>query len=259
VFRLPSAERRGWRSTVASVLLHAIIIALVFMPSDMMWIDPVMEGAGGAGPAGGGGGGRRGTGGDRNAQERIRFYAAPQAIPVPQVVPPIIEKKPEVVPPPVVQPPPVEAPKVDTSVKVADATEVKSPVTGTGGGTGNDTTGGTGPGTGGGKGSGVGTGTGSDVGPGTGGGFGTVYPPTITTMVILPTPVPSRARPYKMVACFEVDSLSRARLLHFTESKDASYTRKVRESLLGYKFRAAVRASDGQPVRDTTCINASAG
>ena len=238
------------------MLLHALIIALVFMPTDMMWIDPEMEGAGGAGPAGGGGGGRKGTGGDRNAQERLQFYAAPQAIPVPQVVPPIIEKKPEVVPPPVVQPPPVEAPKVDTSTKVADATEVKSPVTGTGGGTGNDTTGGTGPGTGGGMGSGNGTGKGSADGPGTGGGSGTVYPPHLTTMVILPLPVPSRVRPYEMRACFEVDSLSRVKLLYWTKSKDANYNKRVEESLLGYKFRAAVRASDGQPVRDTACVTA---
>ena len=254
-FRLPPAERRGWRSTVASILLHAIVIALVFMPTQMMWIDPDMEGAGGDGPRGGGGGGRKGTGGDRNAQERLQYYSTPQSIPVPQIVPPIIEKKPEVVPPPVVQPP-VETPKIDTSAKVADATEVKAPVTGTGGGTGADTTGGTGPGSGGGKGSGVGTGTGSGDGPGTGGGSGTVYPPQVTTLVILPMPVPSRARPYEMVACFAVDSTSRATLLRFTQSKDANYNKKVRESLLGYKFRAAVRASDGQPVVDTACVTA---
>jgi protein TonB len=255
VLRLPAREKRDWRGSATSILLHGILIALFFAPGQSIFEIVDNEGAGGAGPAGGGGGGNRGTGGDRNAQERIVFQVpvqVPVPVVVPEVIPPVVEKKPEVVPPPVVQPP-VEEKKADTSTAVA--VETKAASTGSGGGAGDDGSAGAGPGRGGGVGSGEGPGRGSGVGPGTGGGTGTVYPPSVTTLVILPIPVPSKARPYSMTACFDVDSTAKATLIDFTPSKDANYNRKVRESLLGYKFRAAVRL-DGTPVRDTVCVTA---
>ena len=69
----------------------------------------------------------------------------------------------------------------------------------------------------------IGTGRGSATGPGTGGGDGTIYPPTVVALPILPLPIPSRVRPYKMVAQFEVDSLGNARLIGFNESRDSGY------------------------------------
>jgi protein TonB len=144
---------------------------------------------------------------------------------------------------------------VDTSAKVAEAVSV---VAGVGGGSGTDGSQGSGPGRGGGVGSGEGTGRGTSIGPGTGGGFGAVYPPTVTQLVILPLPPPSRDRGYEMVAWFDVDSTGRARLINWNPPKDPNYARKVEETLRGYRFRPAVRL-DGTPVRDTVAIRASVG
>jgi mevalonate pyrophosphate decarboxylase len=69
--------------------------------------------------------------------------------------------------------------------------------------------------------------------------------------------VPSRVRPYTLVAVFEVDEKGNARLLHFNETRDADYNRKIRAMLEEVRFRPAVRA-DGTPVKDTTSITASA-
>jgi protein TonB len=256
---MPRVAERTTGGKVASFLIHAIAILLLFLPAfnhKMLQVD--MEGAGGAGPAGGGGGGHQGSGGVK--EERLTYVStAPQpALVVPKVIPPVVEKKPDPVvtpPPPVVTPPP-EPTKADSASKAT--AEATAPVIGTGGGTGNDGTNGTGPGTGGGKGSGVGTGTGSSVGPGTGGGNGMKYKASVTTLVILPLPLPAKVKPYVMRACFEVDSIGHQTLLEWTKSKDAAYNKKVEESLRGYRFRPAV-LPNGTAVRDTTCVNASGG
>ena len=79
-----------------------------------------------------------------------------------------------------------------------------------------------------------------------------------TNIPILPLPVPNRIRPYRMVAQFDVDERGNARLLGFNPSKDAGYNRKLREMLSEVRFRPAVRASDGTPVRDTAYLIAEA-
>ena len=257
----PVARERDWPSQIASALLHAVVILLIILPSLTQVLEiPEELGAGGAGPAGGGGGGNRGTGGVRS--ERIQYVAAapvpvpPVVVPPPRIIPPLVEeKKPEIVPPPVT--PPVEvAAKADSSNKAAEATSV---VAGVGGGSGNDGTNGMGPGKGGGVGSGEGTGRGSGVGPGTGGGTGTVYPPQVTQLVILPLPAPNKVKPYEMVAVFDVDSLGKATLVGWNKPKDNDYARRVEATLLGYRFRPAVRAVDGMPVSARTSITASVG
>ncbi len=236
---------------MASVLLHLLILMLVAGP----WVVRealVLEqqGAGGPGPAGGGGGGRRGTGG--LIQERVRFVQvlAPVA-PIAKVETPVV--KPPVIPPPPQPVPQPVPPAAQQAAPVVDA----SMVTGVGGGSGKDGTSGSGPGSGGGVGSGVGTGRGSGTGPGTGGGTGKIYPPTPTNLVILPIPVPSKVRPYKLVAFFDVDERGNTTLISFNPSKDNGYNKKIREMLLEFRFRPAVRA-DGTPVRDTTSIIAEA-
>ena len=55
----------------------------------------------------------------------------------------------------------------------------------------------------------------------------------------------------------EVDERGNAKLLHFNESKDSDYNRKIRAMLQEIRFRPATRA-DGTPVRDTTTIVAEA-
>ena len=248
---LPIREEGKARGLAASILLHALILFLVAGPVFVHdALRATREGAGGLGPAGGGGGGTRGTGG--LVRERVRFIkveSAPAAVPKVEIPVP----KPIVPPPPKPEPTPVPTPPAAAPVEAKDA----SLVTGVGGGTGSDGSAGSGPGSGGGVGSGVGTGRGSGVGPGTGGGSGKVYPPTPTNLVILPIPVPAKVRPYKLIAYFDVDERGNTTLISFNPSKDAGYNRKIREMLLEFRFRPAVRA-DGTPVRDTTWISAEA-
>jgi hypothetical protein len=105
----------------------------------------------------------------------------------------------------------------------------------------------------------VGTGRGSGTGSGTGAGNddSDVFPPAVVALPILPLPVPSKVRPYKMVAYFEVDTTGTARLLAFNPSNDGGYNKRVREMLLEIRFRPAVRR-DGRPVLDTAIVTAEA-
>jgi hypothetical protein len=79
----------------------------------------------------------------------------------------------------------------------------------------------------------------------------------VVALTILPIPVPSKVRPYTLVATFDVDTLGNATLLGFNPSKDGGYNKRIREMLSEIKFRPAVRA-DGRPVRDTAQISAIA-
>lgn len=246
-----------WRGSVVSILLHALVIALLLVPLAAPELLPEIlnQGAGGPGPAGGGGGGRRGTGGE-SLEERVRYIDVapppPAAAPDPtRLQPPVEEKKPEVVPPAAPPPPSVD---VKTDVKLPEVSSSVSAVRGQGGGTGNDGTNGSGPGSGGGVGSGVGTGRGSSVGPGTGGGPGTVYPPQPTNLVLPPPSLAQKYRPYIATAYFDVDEKGNATLIALQPpARDRDYHRKLLATLQDYRFRPAVR-SDGTPVRDTVGV-----
>ena len=254
---IPEAEKRGNQGWWMSGLFHGLILAALLLPPlvGRLLEDQAPGSAGGAGPSGGGGGGSGGTGGI--TPERINYVdVAPPAASVPTSVPPPI---PVPTPTPVPTPPPEPVPEPQ-----AAQTQVPPPVSGTtiptagsGGGSGTDGSNGNGPGTGGGVGSGVGTGRGSGVGPGTGGGGDMIFPPTVTNLAILPIPVPSRVRPYQLVAHFDVDERGNARLIGFNPSRDRGYNNKIREMLAEVRFRPATRA-DGTPVRDTAVITASA-
>jgi len=249
---VPSRGEGRAQATVASVVVHGLVVLLVMAPALFMsarLTDLEARGAGGPGPAGGGGGGNAG-----GAYPVIRFvrerldhlqFAVPAA-PKPKeeakpqdVKPPEPERKPE--------PEPAPAMKATVDSTAGSAAGV----------TGTDASAGNGPGSGGGVGSGVGTGRGSANGPGTGGGNDVVYPPMVIAMPILPVPVPSKVRPYRLVAEFEVDSLGNAKLIGFNPSRDAGYNRRVREMLLEIRFRPAVRL-DGRPVRALAVFTAEA-
>ena len=260
---IPIREEGKTTGALVSIALHALILLLLLAPPFLLAREMQVrnEGAGGPGPAGGGGGGSRGTGGDQKVQERVRFIQVAPA-PAPAVVTPKVEPKPV----PVV--PKVEPPKPKPPEPVTPAPEIKpepapaasavpSKVAGVGGGTGNDGTTGSGSGSGGGIGSGIGTGKGSGNGPGTGGGDAQIFPPTVIALTILPIPVPSKVRPYTLVATFDVDTLGNATLLAFNPSKDGGYNKRIREMLSEIRFRPAVRG-DGRPVRDTAQISAAA-
>jgi protein TonB len=259
---IPIRENGRAAGALISIALHVLIVALLLAPPYLIAreIDARNEGAGGEGPAGGGGGGTRGTGGDRNARERLRFIQvapAPVAAPAPKEEPkpvPVVPK----VEPPQAKPPEPAVPTLEVRPEMAaTASSDPSKVAGVGGGSGNDGTAGSGPGSGGGVGSGIGTGRGSGNGPGTGGGDAQIFPPTVIALTILPIPVPSKVRPYTLVATFDVDTLGNATLLGFNPSKDGGYNRRIREMLSEIRFRPAVRG-DGRPVRDTAQISAIA-
>ncbi|MBM4194454.1 MAG: hypothetical protein FJ202_08775 [Gemmatimonadetes bacterium] len=246
---IPTPNQNSVGSAFASVVVHAIIVFLLIGP---IFIRQVVltenQAAGGRGPAGGGGGGNRGGA----VAERVSYVEMTPPPPAPRSQPAVLPQPVPVKPP---EPKP-EQPKQDPVTEPSPPPAAAA--TGTGnGGTGSDGTGGSGPGSGGGVGSGVGTGRGSATGPGTGGGPGRVYPPTVTHLAVLPLPVPSKVRPYTMVAVFEVDERGQARLLTFNETKDSGYNKKVRAMLEEIRFRPAVRA-DGTPVRDTTTVTAEA-
>ena len=247
---LPIDTRRSWGSILASLAIHALILLLILMPAILpAVIDYREQGAGGPGPAGGGGGGRRGTGG-LLLQERLNYVRPPSAPPLPAPTPTPL---PPVKPPEVKKDDPKPEPPTPVAPTPTPPTEAASATLGTGGGSGADGTKGTGPGTGGGVGSGVGTGTGSATGPGTGGGIGEKYPPSATTLAILPIPVPSRVRPYTLVAYFDVDEKGNSRLIGYNPSRDDGYNKRIREMLAEIRFRPAV-LKNGTAVRDTAII-----
>jgi hypothetical protein len=222
-------------------------------------IDYTQRGAGGPGPVGGGGGGSNSFPGRiKYTPEHVDFLKIQAEKSVPKEEP--VKLKPEQLKPPPPPPPPTPEPPVattsDSAASAARADSTSAP-TGAGRGSGNDGTSGNGPGRGGGVGSGVGTGRGSATGPGTGGGDGTIYPPTVVALPILPLPIPARVRPYKMVAQFEVDTSGSARLIGFNPSRDNGYNRRIREMLLEIRFRPAV-TMDGRPVKAIAVVTAEA-
>jgi protein TonB len=249
------------QATAAALGLHLLVILLVLAPTlfvSTQLIDYMQQGAGGPGAVGGGGGGFNSAPGRiKYVPEKVDFMKLQMEVPVPKkeevVVPKPEEAKP---PPPPPTPEPTPTPPKDSASAAprADSTSTKD---GAGRGTGNDGTTGNGPGRGGGEGSGIGTGRGSGTGPGTGGGEGTIYPPTVVALPILPLPIPGKVRPYKMVAQFEVDSVGNARLIGFNPSRDSGYNKRIREMLLEIRFRPAV-TMDGRPVKAIAVVTAEA-
>ena len=237
---VPNQSRVG--SFLASLLFHALVALFVLGPLFVHDVLQAAQGAGGLGPTGGGGGGKNASGGLN--RERVQFIQVRPPPPPKPVTLPVV--------PPVVKPPEPEPPKPEPVKPQTDAAKDAAPATGTGGGTGHDGTAGMGPGTGGGVGSGDGPGRGTGRGPGTGGGEGRIYPPQVTNLALLPMPVPSKVKPYKLTACFEVDEKGNAKLVSWNPSKDGDYNKKVKAMLDELRFKPAVQW-DGVPVKVTDC------
>ncbi|MGQ0643611.1 MAG: hypothetical protein ACT4P6_22925 [Gemmatimonadaceae bacterium] len=254
---IPTRDPTSARPTVAAALLHALLVVLILLPP--LWtarqaLDARNKAAGGPGAAGGGGGGTLGDGAIRDAKERLRFMVLPKdpltRPPIPIPTPQPVEPKKEEVQPVIPEPAPITM--ADTTLKSLAADSG-----GAAGGTGRDGTNGNGPGSGGGVGSGTGPGRGTGNGPDTGGGNDEVYGAQVVALPILPIPVPSKVRPYRMVAFFDIDTLGNATLISFNPSNDARYNKRVREMLLEMRFRPAVRRN-GAPLRDTVTVKAEA-
>ena len=232
-----------------SLVLHALIIGLLIVPFLMpsSVIERMQQGAGGAGPAGGGGGGSHGSGGTVETVHYVKLLTKP--VPTPTSVPPTPKAVVPMVEPPKPQPVPTPTPPAaeQSAVPAAPAT-VAAVVPGTGGGSGADGSKGAGPGSGGGVGSGVGTGKGSATGPGTGGGTQANYPPQPIEFFLPPLPPPKSVRGFHFIAEFDVDSTGRVLDLHFTETRDGDYNKRIAEVLRAMRFRPGTRP-DGTPLR----------
>ncbi len=234
------------RSTLVSIGLHALVIALLIVPLAAPDVIREITGMGGPTPAGGGGGGLHGSGGDVGGPpvvERLRFVqiAAPP--------PPATPAKPAVTPPVPPKPtPPAPTKPTASAAPTPAASTVTAATAGSGGGTGADGTLGSGPGTGGGVGSGVGNGTGSGVGASTGGGVTASPAPTMIETFLPPYGAPKRDKGKTVLAVFDVDSTGRVLKVDFTQVSDGGYNRKLREAFEGCRFRPAVKP-DGTPVR----------
>lgn len=256
---IPTQGEPRAQATAAAIAFHLLLVLLLLAPAIFVsnqLIEFTQRGAGGPGPVGGGGGGNQSLPGRiKYMPERVDFLKLEKTTPTPKEE--VVKKKPEEAkpppPPPTPEPPVVAAKDSAASAVRLDSTSI---LIGAGRGTGTDTAG-SGPGRGGGVGSGVGTGRGSAAGPGTGGGDGTIHPPTVIAIPILPLPIPSKVRPYRMVAQFEVDSVGNARLIGFTPSRDSGYNRRIREMLLEIRFRPAVTL-DGRPVKAIAVVTAEA-
>ena len=246
---MPLRDEGRRQGVIVSVLVHAIIIALLLMP--IVFARTVVarmeQGAGGAGPAGGGGGGRGGITGPR---ESLRFVrVAPEPVPTPTTLPPVPTPVVPVIKPPVPQlPPPVATPVTAPEEAAVPAPVTAVAATGTGPGTGRDGTTGNGPGSGGGVGSGIGAGRGSGVGPGTGGGVQANYPPQPIEFFLPPLPPPSSVRGFRFIAEFDVDSTGRVLDFKFSETRDGDYNRRISSVLRSMRFRPGTRP-DGTPLR----------
>ena len=244
---LPQRDEGRRQGVIVSVLVHAVIIALLLIPIMFAHtaITRIEQGAGGAGPAGGGGGGSSGVTGARETLRYVRVARDP--VPTPAVLPPV--PKPVVAPVPV---PPV-TPKPDPVTKTPDLSAIPAPASvvasaAPGAGSGRDGTAGNGPGSGGGVGAGIGAGRGSGTGPGTGGGTQANYPPSPIEFFLPPLPPPSSVRGFRFVAEFDVDSTGKVLHVDFSPTRDGDYNRRLTSVLTSMRFRPGTRP-DGTPLR----------
>ena len=250
---VPARRDTKWAGPI-SVLLHALLIALMIVPLVIVHnAEDATRGAGGAGAAGGGGGGSRGGARDPYVHEDLRYVRvappSPPPTPVPKpnaLVPPVPTPKPP--PKPVVKPEPVPPPTAAAPETKPDSTP-SAVAAGTAPGAGGaGTTGGpgAGPGTGGGTGTGTGPGRGAGIGPGTGGGEGTIFPPTAELMIIPELPVPGGLKGKTFIVHFEIDEQGRVARVD-VDTGNSGYDRKLRDRYMQTKWRPAHRA-DGTPV-----------
>ena len=234
----PSLElprpRRSAGGLVVSVLLHAVLVALIV--AGAIRIAPPAAGDLMSGIAGGGGGG--GGGGERVSYISLPPAGAPAAVtpePAVAVVRPPVEKTPVVAPP---ARPVEEAPVPSEAAPIATADPSAGAGIGAGTGTGSES--GSGGGSGGGQGGGVGTGTGLGDGPGTGGDGGDIRPPVLSGWAP-PLDRPSKElRGATVRVTFWVGADGRVeRYTTDPEIRDNGYRRKWDELIRAMRFKPA--------------------
>lgn len=234
---LARRARRRPGGAIVSVLVHALIIAVLVSP----WARIVPQAAPGllAGFSVGGGGGGGGGGG-------VAHYISVPAPsrPVPRAPAPTPT-------PPQSPPPPAPAPVVTPAPSVPADTAPATRGAPTGG-EGQGTDAGKGAGSGGGTGTGQGTGVGAGTGPGTGGGGGSGSPPEGRFMALPPNArIPKELQGQKIIVTFLVSSTGDVLRVNFDPTiADAKYRKAFEEQMLAYRFVPA-RDSLGRAVPGT--------
>ena len=218
---------------IFSLVLHTLVIAAILWPATHFLTindpgNPFL-------PPGGGGGGGGGGG------QSVAYISLPAFTPPP----PDAE---------VVEVPPVETPEVPVvaePVPVQDTvradTQVVAMNLGTTPGTGTGTAG-TGSGQGPGSGNGTGPGSGPGTGPGSGGGLSLARPPQAKQLVLAPEGRPRELRNQTVSAMFSIDTTGKVQDVVITpEIQHRDYAKKLRETLLAYRFTPA-RSATGEAI-----------
>ena len=231
---LPS-PRRDPVGLIASILVHAALLALVIGGAIGGSIRLRAAGDGSDGPAGGGGGG----GGARVSYIELPSVGAPASAtaatpePVPPVETPPVEEAPVV---------PVPLPSETAVAAAAAPTEARADTgRGTGAGAGPGTGAGAGGGSGGGTGGGEGAGAGLGTGPGTGGDSTGIIPPQLRNLVppIAERP-PRELRGQRINVTFWVSAEGLVdRIALDPEISDRGYREKFSEIVMKTRFRPA--------------------
>ena len=230
----PPRRRRSATGLAASVLFHALLLAVLLTPMFRRYHLFSATGSDLPGTGGGGGGGEQYI-----ALPALRSFApkppaqAEVKVETPVVTPPVIP--PKVIPPP--------TPVVDTLPHQAPA-PAHADSAGGAAGTGPGQGGGSGGGTGGGQ----GPGTGGGAGPGTGGGE-RGRPPELRGFPFQPvdgTPKALRGKELPIRCYVGIDGKVE-RYEFLIEVADAGFRRKLDEVIAGYRFKPA-RDSTGAAV-----------
>lgn len=231
---LPLDRSRSRLTPVISLLLHALVVALLVrigLEEAELRGNPISDALQSAG--GGGGGGTGGV-------EYVVLQPPPppppaEAVEVPLVVPTVV--------PPVASEPEIR-PEFPAAVPDSIPAAAGAGSAGTGGGSG----GGTGTGQGPGQGSGVGPGSGGGSGGGTAGGGRRGSPPEQRLMIIPPLDQPKSLRGTTVEVTFHIDARGRVTALEVAPPiADRGYRRKFDEALREYEFKPA-RDPDGRAV-----------
>jgi hypothetical protein len=242
---------------LASLLVHAIVLALLIRGGERLWVRTPSAGSPALLPSGGGGGGS-GSQGPRVAY--ITLPPAPEpAMPrvkaaAPPVVRPTVEPTPTPTPAVPAPTPEVQAPAppprpVDTLPPARVAT-APTPTAGPGAGPG------AGGGTGGGVGRGIGPGRGPGTGPGAGGGGagGTVRPPELRDLAFPFDTPPKELRGASLAVTFWVRIDGQVERYEVDPAiGDRDYARKFDEVIRAFRFTPA-RAPDGRLVAGMTTV-----
>ena len=232
--RLPLGQRRLGRGAAISLLVHALILAVLIVHG-----REVLQRLPGA-PGHGGGGGNR---------PQVNFFTLPTTGPTAVLVPAApalalsdVRSLPQLK----LDLPPLEVPRETVRVALLGGAAAGAS--------------GAGPGAGGGQGGGTGGATGADAGPGTGGEGGYIFVASPRTAILPPLArVPGSVAGRTYVVKFWVAADGRVTRVEIDPPMaDAAYSREFQQRMMAYQFYPA-HTRDGQSVAGVVTISVRIG